>query len=333
MRAVVPDGVEPLRLLDEDRRRRAGVAREGFGGLREDRKPEWLKTRLKLSEDYRDLKALMGDLELNTVCEEAGCPNIYECWEMREATFLIGGDECTRRCGFCQIKTGKPDGLDRDEPRRVAEAISHMRLRFAVVTMVARDDLEDGGAWLIAETIRQIRERVPGCGIEVLPSDFGYSHDHAAGLEGLEQVVDAEPDVFAFNLETCRRLFPLVRPSFDYDGSLGFLAEARRRFPRTTAVKSNLIAGMGETNDELASAMTDLREAGVQLLTVGQYLQPSPNHLHLDRYVTPDEFAELRRIGEEELGFDHVEAGPMVRSSYHAGQQAQDAGAWSPPPS
>lgn len=331
---VIPRGARRLAVVDPERTRRAGVMRRSVDTtLHDGRKPEWLKVRATYGENYRDVTRLMEGLELNTVCQQAACPNIYECWETREATFLIGGDDCTRRCGFCQIKTGRPDGYDRDEPRRVAEAVEHLGLRFAVVTMVARDDLDDGGAWLVAETIRQIRIRVARCGVEVLPSDFGYAHDAEAGLAALDQVVAATPDVFAFNLETCRRLFPVIRPAFDYDGSLAFLGEARRRFPVTTAVKSNLIAGMGETNDELREAMADLRGVGVQTLTIGQYLQPSAQHLHLERYVTPDEFSALRRYGEDELGFDHVEAGPMVRSSYHAGEQARDAGAWQPAPS
>lgn len=328
---VIPQGARRLAVLGPERTRRAGVMRRSVDtSLKAERKPEWLKVRAAYGENFRDVTQLMEGLELNTVCAQAACPNIYECWETREATFLIGGDDCTRRCGFCQIKTGKPDGYDRDEPRRVAEAVEHLGLRFAVVTMVARDDLPDGGAWLVAETIRQLRARVPHCGVEVLPSDFGYAHDTAAGLAALDEVIAAEPDVFAFNLETCRRLFATIRPAFDYDRSLEFLAEARRRFPATTAIKSNLIAGMGETDDELREALRDLRAAGVQTVTIGQYLQPSAQHVHLDRYVTPDEFAALRRYGEDELGFDHVEAGPMVRSSYHAGQQAMDAGAWQP---
>ena len=317
--------------MPKERVRRAGVMRKGMDtSLKDGRKPEWLKVKASYGENFRDLKDLMGGLDLHTVCEQAGCPNIYECWEMREATFLIGGEDCTRRCAFCQIKTGKPAGYDTDEPRRVGEAVAHMGLRFAVVTMVARDDLDDGGAWLVAETIRQIRAASPDCGVEVLPSDFGYGKNPEAGITALDQVVEAAPDVFAFNLETCRRLFDDIRPAFDYDASLAFLAEARKRFPATTAIKSNIIAGMGETNEEIVATMRDLADAGVQTLTIGQYLQPSAQHLHLDRYVTPDEFAELRRIGEDELGFDHVEAGPMVRSSYHAGKQAQDAGAWTP---
>lgn len=329
-RPVIPKDARPLRVLDDDARRRAGVARPTLGGTHAERKPPWLKTRLRRGENFTDVHNLMGDLELNTVCQQAGCPNIDECWEVREATFLIGGQDCTRRCGFCQIRTGRPAGYDTDEPRRVAAAIAHLRLRFAVVTMVARDDLPDGGAWLMAETVRQVRRRVSGCGVEVLPSDLGYSRDAERGLAALDQVVEAQPDVFAFNLETCRRLLPTIRPSFGYEESLGFLAEARRRFAPTTATKSNIIVGMGETNNEVVQVMRDLRQAGVQLLTIGQYLQPSPNHLSLDRYVTPEEFAEFRRIGEEDLGFAHVESGPLVRSSYHAGQQAQDAGVWQP---
>ncbi|MDX1659494.1 MAG: lipoyl synthase [Nitriliruptorales bacterium] len=328
---VIPEGKRLLDVVGREKVQRAGVVRKTIDtSLADGRKPEWLKVKASYGDNFKDLTRLMDGLELNTVCQQAACPNIYECWEMREATFLIGGDDCTRRCGFCQIKTGKPDGYDRDEPRRVAEAVEHLGLRFAVVTMVARDDLDDGGAWLVAETIRQIRDRCPGVGVEVLPSDFGYSQDRAGGLAAMDQVVEAEPDVFAFNLETCRRLFPTIRPAFDYDAGLEFLAEARARFPRTTAIKSNIIAGMGETNEEILEVMADLKDAGVQTLTIGQYLQPSAQHLHLDRYVTPEEFDRFRRYGEDELGFDHVESGPMVRSSYHAGQQAMDADAWSP---
>jgi lipoic acid synthetase len=330
-RPVVPAGARRLEVLGTDRVRRAGVVRPGIDTtLRDGRKPEWLKVRMGSGENFRDVSRLVEDLELNTVCQQAACPNIGECWELREATFLIGGEDCTRRCGFCQIRTGKPAGYDRDEPRRVAEAVAHLGLRFAVVTMVARDDLEDGGAWLVAETIRAIRSRTPEVGVEVLPSDFGYGRDPEAGAAALGQVVEARPDVFAFNLETTRRLFPIIRPAFDYDRGLAFLALARASFSRTTAVKSNLIAGMGETDDELRACMRDLREAGVDTLTIGQYLQPSPQHLRLDRYVTPEVFAALRRFGEGELGFAHVEAGPLVRSSYHAGQQAIDAAAWRP---
>jgi lipoic acid synthetase len=328
---IIPPGARTLSVLPRERVQRAGVVRRSVDtSLPEGRKPEWLKVKASFGDNFRDVTKLMEGLELNTVCSQAACPNIYECWELREATFLIGGEDCTRRCGFCQIKTGKPAGYDTDEPRRVAEAVEHLGLRFSVITMVARDDLDDGGAWLVAETIRQIRARTPDVGVEVLPSDFGYGHDPVAGAAALEQVVAAEPDVFAFNLETTRRLFPTIRPAFDYDRGHEFLALARERFPRTTAVKSNLIAGMGETDEELLACMRDLRAAGVDTLTIGQYLQPSAHHLRLDRYVTPATFARFRTYGEDELGFAHVEAGPMVRSSYHAGQQAIDAQAWEP---
>jgi lipoyl synthase len=328
---IIPPGARTLSVLPRERRQRAGVVRRTVDtSLPEGRKPDWLKVKASFGDNFRDVTKLMEGLELNTVCSQAACPNIYECWEMREATFLIGGEDCTRRCGFCQIKTGKPKGYDTDEPRRVAEAVEHLGLRFAVITMVARDDLDDGGAWLVAETIRQLRARTPDVGVEVLPSDFGYGHDPVRGAAALEQVVAAEPDVFAFNLETTRRLFPTIRPAFDYDRGLGFLALARERFPSTTAIKSNLIAGMGETDEELLACMRDLRAAGVDTLTIGQYLQPSAQHLRLDRYVAPETFARFRAYGEGELGFAHVEAGPMVRSSYHAGQQAIDAKAWQP---
>ncbi len=334
-RPVIPTGARRLEVLPSERERaqRAGVRRRGVDtSLHGGRKPEWLKVKASFGENFTDVTRLMDDLELNTVCAQAACPNIYECWEMREATFLIGGEDCTRRCGFCQIKTGKPAAYDTDEPRRVAEAVEHLQLRFAVVTMVARDDLDDQGAWLVAETIRQIRARTPDVGVEVLPSDFGYGQDRDQGTAALEQVIEAQPDVFAFNLETTRRLFPTIRPSFDYDRGLEFLALARRRFPATTAIKSNLIAGMGETDDEILECMRDLKAAGVNTLTIGQYLQPSDQHLHLDRYVTPETFARFQEYGEVELGFDHVESGPMVRSSYHAGQQAMDAKVWEPSP-
>ena len=326
---VIPEGARRLTVLGKERVQRAGTVRRTLDtSLPAGRKPEWLKVKASFGDNFTDLKGLMGDLNLNTVCEQAACPNIYECWEMREATFLIGGENCTRRCGFCQIKTGKPAEYDTDEPRRVAEAVEHLGLRFVVVTMVARDDLDDKGAWLVAETIRQVRERTPDVGVEVLPSDFGYGLEPDVGLAALQQVVDAPPDVFAFNLETTRRLFTEVRPSFDYDRGLEFLAEARARFGNGTAIKSNIIAGLGETDDEIVECMRDLADAGVQLLTIGQYLQPSAQHLHLDRYVPPASFARFKQIGEQEFGLDHVESGPMVRSSYHAGDQAADAGAW-----
>jgi len=327
---VVPPNARTLAVLPRERVQRAGVVRRTIDtSLPQDRKPEWLKVKASFGENFRDVTRLMEDLDLNTVCAQAACPNIYECWEVREATFLIGGDDCTRRCGFCQIKTGKPDGYDRDEPRRVAEAVEHLGLRFAVVTMVARDDLDDGGAWLISETIRQVRQRTPDVGVEVLPSDFGYGHNPDAGLSALKQLCDVPPDVFAFNLETTRRLFPTIRPAFDYDRGLEFLAHARDLLPSSTAIKSNIIVGMGETDDEVRECLRDLRASGVELVTIGQYLQPSAQHLHLDRYVTPEQFAAFKDYGLTQ-GFAHVESGPMVRSSYHAGQQAQDADAWAP---
>jgi lipoic acid synthetase len=284
------------------------------------RKPSWLKQPVPLAgPNYRELKHTMRGLTLHTVCEEARCPNISQCWEDREASFLIGGDDCTRRCGFCQIATGKPDGYDTDEPRRVAEAVAAMGLHFAVVTGVARDDLPDGGAWLYGETCRAIKARLPDCGVELLIPDFRGDED------ALRAVLDARPEVLSHNLETPRRLFRHVRPAFTYDGSLEVLDRARRW--SHAATKSNLILGMGETEDEVRECMRDLGAAGVQILTIGQYLQPTHHHLALQRFVEPAEFARYVAYGEE-LGFDHVEAGPLVRSSYRAGRQAADAGVW-----
>jgi lipoic acid synthetase len=289
------------------------------------RKPAWLKQHAPLAgPNYRDIKQTMRGLSLHTVCEEAGCPNIHECWEDREATFLIGGQDCTRRCGFCQIATGKPKAYDRDEPSRVAEAVAEMGLNFAVVTGVARDDLADGGAWLFAETLRQIRLRLPSCGVELLIPDFRGS------LEALREVTDEQPQVLSHNLETVRRLFRHVRPAFRYDGTLALLERARTLLPRHCATKSNLILGMGETEEEVYEAMRDLRAVGCQILTIGQYLQPTHRHLALQRFVEPPEFARYRAYGHE-LGFDHVEAGPLVRSSFRAGRQAQNAGVWTRP--
>jgi lipoic acid synthetase len=286
------------------------------------RKPSWLKQRVPLAgPNYRALKQTMRGLTLNTVCEEAACPNIHECWEDREASFLIGGHDCTRRCGFCKIATGRPAGYDTDEPRRVAEAVAAMGLRFAVITGVARDDVPDGGAWLFAETLRQVKERIPSCGVELLIPDFRGNPD------ALRQVTDAEPEVLSHNLETVRRLFRHIRPAFAYDGSLLLLQRARAWLPQRCALKSNLILGMGETEDEVREAMRDLRGVGTQILTIGQYLQPTHRHLALQRYVPPEEFTRYVEYGLD-LGFDHVEAGPLVRSSYRAGRQAQAAGVW-----
>ncbi|HEX8099637.1 MAG TPA: lipoyl synthase [Actinomycetota bacterium] len=281
------------------------------------RRPEWLKVKARTGPNYVELKQIMRGLDLHTVCEEAGCPNIFECWEDREATFLVLGEKCTRRCGFCDVMTAKPDVVEEDEPQRIAEAVSAMGLRYVVLTGVARDDLPDGGARIWAESVRAIRQAIPDCSVEVLPPDF--KGDEAA----IATVLDAEPDVFAHNLETVRRLHKRIRPAFDYDRSLDALRIAKRLRPGIVA-KSNLILGMGERPEEVAEAMTDLREADCDLLTLGQYLQPTKFHLPVDRWVTPEEFAEHARTGMA-MGFAHVEAGPLVRSSYHAGRQLSRA--------
>ena len=281
------------------------------------RKPPWMRAQLSTGPNYRELKGLMTGLSLNTVCEEAGCPNIFECWEQREATFLILGNTCTRRCGFCDIQTGKPAPVDEEEPARVAEAVATMGLRHVVITGVARDDLPDGGASIWAECVRAVREAVPGCGVEVLPPDF------KAHREQITTVIEAEPDVFAHNLETVRRLHDRIRPGFDYDRTLDALRLAKELRPGQVT-KSNLILGMGERPEEIRGALHDLREASVDLMTIGQYLQPTKFHLPVDRWVTPEEFAEHARVGRE-LGFAHVESGPLVRSSYRAGAQLEKA--------
>jgi lipoic acid synthetase len=281
------------------------------------RKPPWLKVRLQTGPNYAELKSLMRGLDLHTVCEEASCPNIHECWEEREATFLILGDRCTRRCGFCDVMTARPDPVDEDEPRRIAEAVGAMGLRFVVLTGVARDDLADGGARIWAAAIRAIRDTVPGCGVEVLPTDF------RGGEPDIATVIAAEPDVFAHNLETVRRLHGRIRPAFGYDRSLEVLRLAKRL--RTGQVtKSNLILGMGEQPDEVPEALGDLADAECDIVTVGQYLRPTEQHLPVDRWARPEEFAEWKRVGED-LGIAHVEAGPLVRSSYHAGTQFRRA--------
>ncbi|MEV7014118.1 lipoyl synthase [Streptosporangium sp. NPDC051022] len=280
-----------------------------------ERKPPWIKTRMKTGPEYTELKSLVKREGLHTVCEEAGCPNIYECWEDREATFLIGGDQCTRRCDFCQIDTGKPAEYDTDEPRRVAESVQQMGLRYATVTGVARDDLPDGGAWLYAETARQIHAAVPGCGVELLVPDFN-------GDQGqLEEVFSAKPEVFAHNVETVPRIFKRIRPAFRYERSLEVITKARRAGMVT---KSNLILGMGEEREEIVQAMRDLHEAGCDLLTVTQYLRPTPRHHPVDRWVKPEEFVELQKEAEA-IGFAGVLSGPLVRSSYRAGRLYQQA--------
>jgi len=275
-----------------------------------ERKPPWIKTRLRTGPQYTELRQLVRREGLHTVCEEAGCPNIFECWEDREATFLIGGDQCTRRCDFCQIATGKPGPLDTDEPRRVAESVATMGLRYATVTGVARDDLADGGAWLYAQTCAAIHDAVPGCGVELLIPDFN------AEPALLAEVFAARPEVLAHNIETVPRIFRQIRPGFRYERSLGVLTAARAAGLIT---KSNLILGMGEERPEVTTAMRDLRSAGCDLLTITQYLRPSPRHHPVDRWVTPEEFGEL---GDEALalGFAGVMSGPLVRSSYRAGR-------------
>jgi lipoyl synthase len=280
-----------------------------------ERKPPWIKTRLRTGPNYRELRDLVRGEGLHTVCEEAGCPNIYECWEDREATFLIGGDHCTRRCDFCQIDTGKPADYDPDEPRRVAESVASMGLRYATVTGVARDDLPDGGAWLYAETVRQIHAQVPGCGVELLIPDFG-AEPHL-----LAEVFDARPEVLAHNVETVPRIFKRIRPAFRYDRSLGVLTRAREA---GLVTKSNLILGLGETRAEITQAMTDLHAAGCELLTITQYLRPSPRHHPVERWVKPEEFVELKAEAEA-IGLVGVMSGPLVRSSYRAGRLYRQA--------
>jgi lipoic acid synthetase len=280
-----------------------------------EKKPPWIKTRARMGPEFTALKALVRREGLHTVCEEAGCPNIYECWEDREATFLIGGEACTRRCDFCQIDTGKPAPLDHDEPRRVAESVRAMGLRYATVTGVARDDLADQGAWLYAETVRQIHRLNPGTGVEILVPDF------SGKPQLLSQVFDAAPEVFAHNLETVPRIFKRIRPAFRYERSLEVLAAGRAA---GLVTKSNLILGLGETREEVESALADLRDAGCDLVTITQYLRPSPRHHAVERWVKPEEFTELREFAEQ-LGFSGVMSGPLVRSSYRAGRLYEQA--------
>jgi lipoyl synthase len=275
-----------------------------------ERKPAWIRTTARMGPEYRELTSLVKREGLHTVCQEAGCPNIFECWEDREATFLIGGDECSRRCDFCQIHSGKPQPLDRDEPRRVAESVQAMELRYATVTGVARDDLEDEGAWLYAETVRQIHRLNPGTGVEILVPDFSGTP------ELLGQVFDAAPQVFAHNLETVPRIFKRIRPAFRYERSLDVLTQGRAAGMVT---KSNLILGLGETREEISQALRDLHDAGCDLVTITQYLRPSPLHHPVERWVRPEEFVELREEAEH-IGFVGVMSGPLVRSSYRAGR-------------
>ena len=275
-----------------------------------ERKPEWIKTRAHMGPEYTKLRSLVAKEGLHTVCQEAACPNIFECWEDREATFLIGGEACTRRCDFCNIDTGKPLPLDRDEPRRVAESVRSMNLKYATITGVARDDLDDEGAWLYAETIMQVHQLNPGVRVEMLAPDFS-GHPHL-----LNQVFETRPEVFAHNLETVPRIFKEIRPAFRYERSLNVITQARD-FGLIT--KSNLILGMGETREEITQALVDLRGAGCDLITITQYLRPTAKHHPVVRWVKPNEFVELSKEAEE-IGFLGVMSGPLVRSSYRAGR-------------
>jgi lipoic acid synthetase len=275
-----------------------------------ERKPEWIKTKANMGPEYTKLRSLVVKEGLHTVCQEAACPNIFECWEDREATFLIGGSACTRRCDFCNIDTGKPDPLDRDEPRRVAESVKTMNLKYATITGVARDDLDDEGAWLYAETIAQVHALNPGVGVEMLAPDF------SGNPQLLNQVFETRPEVFAHNLETVPRIFKEIRPAFRYERSLNVITQARD-FGLIT--KSNLILGMGETRDEVTQALQDLRDAGCDLITITQYLRPTAKHHPVIRWVKPNEFVELSKEAEK-IGFLGVMSGPLVRSSYRAGR-------------
>ncbi|MFY1651287.1 lipoyl synthase [Solwaraspora sp. WMMB762] len=280
-----------------------------------ERKPPWIKVKARMGPEFTELRGLVQREGLHTVCQEAGCPNIYECWEDREATFLIGGDQCTRRCDFCQIDTGKPAEFDADEPRRVGESVAAMDLRYATVTGVARDDLPDGGAWLYAETVRQIHALQPGCGVELLIPDFNGDPGQ------LDEVFAARPEVLAHNVETVPRIFKRIRPGFRYERSLDVLTRARTA---GLVTKSNLILGLGEERSEVSQALRDLHAAGCELITITQYLRPSPRHHPVQRWVKPEEFVELREEAEQ-IGFSGVMSGPLVRSSYRAGRLYQQA--------
>lgn len=287
------------------------------------RKPEWLKVRSPGGSEYLRLKSLMRSQSLHTVCEEAGCPNIGECWEAGTATFMILGDVCTRACKYCAVAHGLPTELDLDEPTRVAETVRVMGLEHVVITSVNRDELADGGAGIYAETIRRIHVAVPGCSVEVLIPDFKGDED------ALRVVMDAKPAILGHNLETVERIHPDVRPGGRYWRSISFLGAAKR-IDASIITKTGLILGMGEEAEEIRQALADLREAAVDILTLGQYLRPSMQHIPVARWVTPAEFSEWKRVGEEDFGFKHVEAGPLVRSSYHAKEQAREVEAGGP---
>jgi lipoic acid synthetase len=300
---IAPDGRKMIRI----------EARNALTPI--ERKPEWIKTRANLGPEYTRLRSLVKSEGLHTVCQEAACPNIFECWEDKEATFLIGGEKCTRRCDFCNIDTGKPDPIDREEPRKVAESVKAMGLKYATITGVTRDDLEDEGAWLYAETIRQVHELNPGCGVEMLAPDFHANSDL------LNQIFETAPEVFAHNLETVPRIFKSIRPAFTYEKSLRVITMARD-FGLIT--KSNLILGLGETREEISQALLDLRSAGCDLITITQYLRPTNRHHPVERWVKPEEFVELAAEAKE-VGFLGVMSGPLVRSSYRAGRLYKEA--------
>jgi len=281
-------------------------------------KPPWLRIRLRTGPGYHEVRRSMDELNLHTVCEEARCPNIYECWSDRTATFMILGDVCTRRCGFCAVTSGRPaPGVDPGEPRRLAEAVERLGLKHAVITSVDRDDLPDGGAAHFAAVVRAVRERVPGCAVEILTPDFKGTADPLA------VILPERPAIFSHNIETVPRLYRSARPGSSYRASLALLAEAARR--GAARVKTGLMVGLGETRPELSETMADVRATGTEVLTIGQYLRPTLEHLPVARYVPPQEFDELRAEGLG-LGFDHVEAGPLVRSSYHARDHYGPAG-------
>jgi len=283
--------------------------------LPNERRPDWLRVRLPVGDNYNDLKNLMRSKSLHTVCEEARCPNMGECWANRTATFMILGSVCTRSCGFCAVATGRPMTLDWEEPRRVAEAVTQMGLNHVVVTSVNRDELHDGGATLFAATIRWIRRMNPECAVEVLTPDFKGSR------EALKVVMDAKPDVFNHNVETVPRLYRRVRPQAVYERSLEVLAWAKEMYPEKPT-KTGFMLGLGETHDEIVELLRDIRAHNIDIVTIGQYLRPSPQHLPIERYVPPDEFREYARIGRE-MGFRNVYSGPLVRSSYHAWDQVK----------
>ena len=286
------------------------------GKIEQRRHPSWIKARIPGGGNYAELKKLMRDLQLHTVCEEARCPNIGECWNSRTATFMILGDVCTRRCMFCAVKKGAPGGIvDTDEPRRLGEAVGYLKLKHIVITSVNRDDLTDGGASVFAECIAEARKHRPGCTVEVLIPDL------EGNWEALEVIVQARPEVLNHNTETVSRLYRRVRPYANYEQTLTLL-QVSKQLDAEMLTKSGLMVGLGETVTELLETMQDIRDTGCDILTIGQYLSPSSQHLPIQRYYTPEEFDELREAGME-MGFRHVESGPLVRSSYHAGEQAR----------